>query len=219
MVSTEPMTPELAELLADTAVVCRQWAEQIEGPYRRGEQPLRRVLVEDREGVSLRLGLVLLDAADAPLSSGEIEVWHCDAAGRYSGYPPPHDAGTPPVTEATAPRTEYLTDQTFLRGRQPTNSRGAVEFNTIYPGWYPGRTVHIHVMAHTTDRSYTSQLYFPDEISDAVFAHAPYLNRPDRDTTNTNDEIFPTGGDPAVLELRPRHDGYLAVARLHLPAA
>jgi len=219
MVSTAPMTPELAELLADTTVVCRQWAEQIEGPYRRGAQPLRRSLVEDREGASLLLGLVLVDAGGAPLSNGEIEVWHCDAAGRYSGYPPPLDPGTPPVTEAAAPRTEYLSTQTFLRGRQPTNARGAVEFNTIYPGWSPGRTVHIHLMAHTAECTYTSQLYFPDETSDAVFTRGPYRERPDRDTTNVNDEIFPTGGDPAVLDLRPHLDGYLAAARLHLPAA
>src|SRR5215471_19183852 len=166
-----PITPALAELLGDTTVVCRQWAEQLEGPYRRGTQPLRRDLVEDREGASLHLGLLLVDTAGAPLSDGEIEVWQCDALGRYSGYPPPNDSGAP-VSEGNAPRTEYLPDQTFLRGRQPTDADGVVEFATIYPGWYPGRTVHIHVMAHTPHRTYTSQLYFPEAVSDAVFARA-----------------------------------------------
>jgi len=213
----EPITPALAELLGGTRVVCRQWAEQLEGPYRRGTQPLRRDLVEDREGASLRLGLLLVDVAGAPLVDGEIEVWHCDALGRYSGYPPPNDSG-PPVGEGNAPRAEYLPDQTFLRGRQPTDADGVVEFATIYPGWYPGRTVHIHLMAHTADRTYTSQLYFPEAVTDAVFARAPYRDRPKRDTTNATDEIFPTGGEPAVLELREQRDGYLAAARLHLPA-
>src|SRR3954468_7474738 len=149
-----PITAELAALLSSTEVVCRQWAEQAEGPYRRGTQPLRGDLVEDRDGVAVLLGLLLVDAAGAPITDGEIEVWHCDAAGRYSGYPPPKHDG-PSVTEATAPRTEYLPDQTFLRGRQLTDATGRVEFATIYPGWYPGRTPHIHLMAHTAERTCT----------------------------------------------------------------
>jgi len=218
-VAAEPISAEVAALLADTAVVCREWAEQLEGPYRRGEQPLRRDLVEDRHGVPLRLGLRLADAHGAPLPEGEIEVWQCDALGRYSGYPPPDDAG-PPATEATAPRTEYLPDQTFLRGRQPVDAAGEVEFVTIYPGWYPGRTVHIHLMAHTAAGTSTTQLYFPEDITDRVLAEEPYRERPGRDTTNATDTIFATGGEPAVLELRVvrgKESGYLAAARLHLP--
>lgn len=216
MSRTEPITRELAELLTSTSVVCRQWAEQLEGPYRRGTQPLRRDLVEGCEGVPLRLGLRVVRSDGSALTDGEVEVWHCDALGRYSGYPPPDD-DVPPVGEATAPRTQYLPDQTFLRGRQPTDRDGVVEFSTIYPGWYPGRTVHVHVMAHAAGRNYTSQLYFPEAITDAVFTRAPYRDRPDRDTMNATDEIFPTGGEPAVLELRHRVSDYLAAARLQLP--
>ena len=217
--TAEPISADVADLLADTTVVCREWAEQLEGPYRRGDQPLRRDLVEDRQGVPLRLGLQLADAHGAPLSDGEIEVWHCDALGRYSGYPPPEDSG-PPATEATAPRTAYLPDQTFLRGRQAVGADGAVEFVTIYPGWYPGRTVHIHLMAHAASGTATTQLYFPEELTDRVLAEAPYRDRPGRDTTNSTDTIFCTGGEPAVLELRAVRGGgggYIAAARLHLP--
>jgi len=85
-----------------------------------------------------------------------------------------------------------------------------VEFLTIYPGWYPGRTVHIHLMVHVDDAVLTSQLYFPDEVSDQVLARAPYAERPGRDTTNATDEIFPTGGDPAVLDVGPADDGFRA---------
>jgi protocatechuate 3,4-dioxygenase beta subunit len=211
------VSTEVAALLDGTEVVCRDWAEQLEGPYRRGGQPVRRDLVEDRDGVALRLGLRLLDGAGHPLTDGDVEVWHCDALGRYSGYPPPADDGEP-VTEAAAPRGTYLPDQDFLRGRQPTDENGTVEFATLYPGWYPGRTVHIHVMAHARGRAYTSQLYFPDEITDAVFARPPYRERPGRDTTNATDEILPTGGEPAVLDLRPFGEGYLGASRLHLPS-
>ena len=214
--TSEPISAEVAELLADTTVVCREWAEQLEGPYRRGDQPLRRDLVEDRQGIPLRLGLQLADADGDALSDGAIEMWQCDALGRYSGYPPPDDDGSPP-TEAAAPRTEYLADQTFLRGRQAVAADGLVEFLTIYPGWYPGRTVHIHLMAHTAAGAATTQLYFPEDITERVLAEAPYRERPGRDTTNATDTIFATGGEPAVLELRPSGGGYLAAARLHLP--
>jgi protocatechuate 3,4-dioxygenase beta subunit len=170
--------------------------------------------------VPLHLGLQLADAEGTPLRDGEIEVWHCDALGRYSGYPPPDDVG-PPVTEATAPRTEYLPHQTFLRGRQAVDDAGAVELVTIYPGWYPGRTVHIHLMAHTVAGTATTQLYFPEAITDRVFAESPYRDRPGRDTTNATDTIFCSGGEPAVLELRAGRGsgrGYVAAARLHLPS-
>jgi protocatechuate 3,4-dioxygenase beta subunit len=92
-----------------------------------------------------------------------------------------------------------------------------VEFRTIYPGWYPGRTVHIHLMIHTGEHVLTSQLYFPDAISDEVLGRPPYAARPRRDTTNGTDEIFATGGDPAVLSIVPMRDGYRAGICLELP--
>lgn len=128
-----------------------------------------------------------------------MEIWHCDALGRYSGFPPPDPSVV--ATADTAPRGEYLPDQTFLRGRQVTDQAGMVEFRTIYPGWYPGRTVHIHVIVRADGRVVTSQLYFPDSINDRVLASPPYAQRPGRDTTNDSDEILPTGGDPAVLDI------------------
>ena len=105
-----------------------------------------------------------------------MEIWQCDALGRYSGFPPP-DSSVVVIAE-TAPRGEYLPDQTFLRGRQTTDAAGMVEFRTIYPGWYPGRTVHIHLMVHADGAVLTSQLYFPDDVSDQVLATAPYAERP-----------------------------------------
>jgi len=92
-----------------------------------------------------------------------------------------------------------------------------VEFRTIYPGWYPGRTVHIHVIVHTAGQVFTSQLYFPDETTDQVLARMPYASRPGRDTTNDTDEIFSTGGDPAVLDIVPTGNGYRAAICLELP--
>ena len=205
----------LASMLASCST-CRPWAEQDEGPYHRDTQPLRRDIVEDRQGAALQLGIRLTTHDGTAVSDATVEVWQCDALGRYSGFPPPDDSAV--VTADTAPRGEYLADQTFLRGRQTTDSAGMVEFHTIYPGWYPGRTVHIHLMVHRGVTTLTSQLYFPDDLNDHALAQAPYAERPGRDTTNATDEIFATGGDPALVDVAPDGDGYQAAICLVLPA-
>jgi protocatechuate 3,4-dioxygenase beta subunit len=213
--ATEAVNAELASMLASCAV-CRPWAEQDEGPYHRDAQPERRDITDDRQGIRLQLG-VRLARPGPPVSGSLVEIWHCDAAGQYSGFPPP--VGSSVVTAETAPRAAYQPEQTFLRGRQRTDGAGMVEFETIYPGWYPGRTVHIHLMVHTDGVVLTSQLYFPDETSDDVLAQPPYASRPGRDTTNASDDIFATGGDPAVLDVVPTEDGYRAAICLQLPDA
>jgi protocatechuate 3,4-dioxygenase beta subunit len=205
----------LASMLT-TCTTCRSWAEQDEGPYHRDAQSLRRDIVEDRQGVPLQLGIRLTTGDGTAVSDATVEIWQCDALGRYSGFPPPDDSAV--VTADTAPRGEYLADQTFLRGRQTTDSEGMVEFHTKYPGWYPGRTVHIHLMVHHGPTTLTSQLYFPDDLNDHVLAQAPYAERPGRDTINATDEIFSTGGEPALLDVAPDGDGYRASICLVLPA-
>jgi protocatechuate 3,4-dioxygenase beta subunit len=215
MTPSEAVSRQLSSVLSACAVH-RLWAEQAEGPYHRDHQPVRRDVVEDRDGVALQLGMRLVADDNTPLRGATVEIWQCDALGRYSGFPPPASCAI--VTADTAPRGEYLTNQTFLRGRQTADAAGMVEFRTIYPGWYPGRTVHIHLMVHTDAMLLTSQLYFSDDVSDEVLARLPYAQRPGRDTTNDTDEIFPTGGDPAVVDLSPVDDGYRAAICLVVPA-
>lgn len=216
MSATEAVSDELARMLSACATL-RLWAEQDEGPYHRDLQPERRDIVEDRDGVALQLGIRLVRAGNRAPDEAVVEIWQCDALGRYSGFPPPDSSAV--VTAETAPRGAYLPGQTFLRGRQRIDGNGMVEFRTIYPGWYPGRTLHIHLMVHSAGRVLTSQLYFPDEISDQVLARTPYATRPGRDTTNGSDEIFPTGGEPAVLEIVPTGDGFRAGVCLALPTS
>lgn len=214
MTRTDSVSGEVASMLS-SCTVRRLWAEQDEGPYHRNAQPERRDVVEDRDGVALQLGIRLVREGDATVRDATVEIWQCDALGRYSGFPPPDSSIV--VTAQTAPRGEYLSGQTFLRGRQTTDAAGMVEFRTIYPGWYPGRTVHIHLMVHIDDAVLTSQLYFPDKVSDQVLARAPYAERPGRNTTNTTDEIYPTGGDPAVLDVSADDHGYRAAICLVAP--
>ena len=205
----------IAEAL-ERCVIFRPWAEQDEGPYHRDAQPFRRDLAERCAGSRLHLGIRLVGDGGTALPGTTVEVWHCDASGRYSGFPPPDASGV--VTSATAPREEYLPGQTFLRGRQLTDGEGRVEFESIYPGWYPGRTVHIHLMVHVGEVVRTTQLYFPEQVTTEVFARSPYDGRPGRDTTNETDEIFHTGGEPAVVDVAPAGAGYLAAVGLVAPS-
>jgi protocatechuate 3,4-dioxygenase beta subunit len=209
-----PVGADMAAMLAACST-CRPWAEQDQGPYHRDAQPERREITEDRDGLPLQLGIRFTDSDGHPTREAMVEIWHCDALGRYSGFPPPEDSTA--VTPASAPRAAYVRDQTFLRGRQPSDAAGMVEFRTIYPGWYPGRTVHIHLMVHAGPRTFTTQLYFPEESNDEVLAQPPYAARPGRDTTNASDGIFSTGGEAAVLDIRQVRGGRRAGICLALP--
>jgi protocatechuate 3,4-dioxygenase beta subunit len=204
---TAGVNSELAALLS-RAAACRLWAEQDEGSYHRDAQPERRDVVEDRQGAHLQLGIRLMGDDGEAMGGAAVEIWQCDALGHYSGFPPPDDSTV--VTAGSVPRGAYLADQTFLRGLQVTDRAGMVEFRTIYPGWYPGRTVHIHLMVRARGLIFTSQLYFPDALTDRVHVVPPYAQRPGRDTTNDSDEIFPTGGAPALVDIQPVGDGYRA---------
>ncbi|HTR78076.1 MAG TPA: intradiol ring-cleavage dioxygenase [Gemmatimonadaceae bacterium] len=116
-------------------------------------------------------------ATCAPLTGAYLDVWHCDAGGVYSDE------------SEGGPRTR------FLRGYQVTDGNGAARFTTIYPGWYPGRTVHIHfklrLPAGASSRyEFTSQFFFDEALTAAVHAAGPYSGRGRRDTFNTDDRVF-----------------------------
>jgi uncharacterized protein (TIGR03437 family) len=127
-----------------------------------------------------------------PLVGALLDLWHCDASGGYAG-----------VSGQGNPNNLGLK---FLRGYQVTDANGAVEFTTIYPGWYSGRTVHFHYKVRLfagTTRTYdfTSQLMFDDTLTDQVFQQAPYNARPNRNTRNSNDNIYQSGGSTLLLNL------------------
>jgi protocatechuate 3,4-dioxygenase beta subunit len=211
----EPISAEIAARLDGCTSTCRLLAEQEEGPYRRGDQPYRRNIHEGRPGAPLGLGLRLRTVSGDAVSAADVEIWHCDAEGRYSGYPPPEPTA---AVDPSPQRAEYLPDETFLRGRQTSDAGGSVEFRTIYPGWYPGRTVHIHLLVHVADCTYISQLYFPEDVTAEVFSHPSYQARGLPDTTHAGDEILPTGGEPAVLETCSHGDTHLSAICLVVPA-
>jgi protocatechuate 3,4-dioxygenase beta subunit len=103
----------------------------------------------------------------------------------------------------------------FLRGYQITDRNGEARFQTIYPGWYPTRTVHIHFKIRTDPGAargsvFTSQLYFDDALTTQVHARAPYAARGERQVRNADDRIFARGGDQLMLAPTVAGDGYAA---------
>jgi len=193
---------DLVELLASQRVSCRLWPEQTEGPYNRDLHAERRDITEGCDGLPLRVGLQLLDADTArPVTGAYVEVWQADHEGRYSGFAPLEARPGQVVTSESVPTEVVAPSETFLRGSQRTDDRGMCAFDTIYPGWYSSRTVHIHLTLRLDGRRAVTQLYFPDELTDQVFARPPYAARPSRDTTNATDTIFVDGGQRTVLHL------------------
>ncbi len=197
-VPTPAPTPRMAALPA-----CIVRPEQTEGPYFVDERLNRADIRPDpsdgslREGAPLRLVFRVAQLngnSCAPLAGAFVDVWHCDTQGVYSDV-------------------ENAAGKKFLRGYQQTNENGAAEFLTIYPGWYPGRAVHIHFMIRTSldsGQEFTSQLYFDEAVTDQVYARPPYAARGERTTRNQNDGIFRDGGDQLLLQTSEDDQGYIA---------
>jgi protocatechuate 3,4-dioxygenase beta subunit len=110
-------------------------------------------------------------------------------------------------------RSFDTTGEDWLRGYQVADADGRVVFRTIYPGWYQGRTIHIHFKIRpepggTRGFDFTSQLYFDDALSDAVMAREPYAARRQRTMRNDGDGIYRDGGDLLLVPLVEAGDGY-----------
>jgi protocatechuate 3,4-dioxygenase beta subunit len=172
----------------DSSATCRVATELTEGPYYFDVDAIRSDLREDREGTLLRLGIRVRDADSCePIENAIVDVWHCDALGIYSGF---ESASMGP---GGGGRSD---DETYLRGAQATNREGIAEFKTIYPGWYPGRTTHIHLKVHLDRRTVlTTQLYTTREFDERVHALAPYNQDMGRDAFNDTDGIYAQSGE------------------------
>jgi len=201
-------TPATADLFDDSAT-CTLAPEETEGPYYFEVDAIRSDIREDREGTPLRLGVRVQDAACEPVSGAAVDIWHCDALGIYSGFESASTGGG-----AGGSRTD---EETYLRGVQVTNSEGIVEFLTVYPGWYRGRTVHIHAKVHLDSRTLlTTQFFFDEAVTDAVYADEPYAQKGQRDTDNDSDNIY---DEQTLLTLREDGDGYLGAITVGVAAA
>jgi protocatechuate 3,4-dioxygenase beta subunit len=188
-------------------ISCIATPEQTEGPYFVDERLNRSDIRSDpsdgsvREGVPLALRLAVSSIGKdgcKPVAGAIVDIWHCDALGNYSDTMDPHTS---------------TAGKKFLRGYQVTGQDGVVRFTTIYPGWYPGRAVHIHFKVRINPNAaqaheFTSQLYFDDAVTDRVHTRAPYVERGRRRVRNERDGLFRDGGDQLMLRLAESAQGY-----------
>jgi protocatechuate 3,4-dioxygenase beta subunit len=182
-----------------TATSCTLSTKLTEGPYYIDVDSLRRDIREGKPGQLLRVGIRVLDQSCRPIPNALVEIWHCDAVGTYSGFEAASAGGRSSGMDATR----------YLRGGQVADADGIAEFVTVYPGWYRGRTVHIHAKAHVNNREVlTSQLFFDEAVTTEVYKQQPYTSDTGRDTFNRNDNIF---SDRMVLTTTKESDGYLGL--------
>ncbi|MEU6348028.1 intradiol ring-cleavage dioxygenase [Streptomyces sp. NPDC047072] len=197
--STTPTTETADTAPVAAAAVCTLTKEMTEGPYYLDGQYVRADITEGKTGFPLKLALTVVDDDTcATISNALVEIWHCDALGEYSGY-----VGNNGHSEPDS--------GTFLRGGVLTNSSGVANITTVYPGWYRGRCVHIHVKVHvnvtlTSDGSFTGgtelhtgQLFFDETVTAKVGALSPYSANTVTRTTLAQDSIYDDGGAASGL--------------------
>jgi protocatechuate 3,4-dioxygenase beta subunit len=221
------------ELLPATNI-CQLAAEQEQGPFCVSDELLRSNIAEGKAGVALALRVTILDARTCkPLPRAAVDIWHCDAMGLYSGFtrpalnpggPPPDGRGGPggtpdnrwggpPPGMGEPPQNPPSDKLTFLRGMQMTDESGVVQFQTIFPGFYMGRTNHIHFKvrlnghpaAHTYTAGHTShtgQIFFPEDVAITLMQQAPYVEHKIHRTTQAEDQVFRgQNGDASIARL------------------
>ncbi|MFD4523742.1 intradiol ring-cleavage dioxygenase [Streptomyces sp. NPDC058470] len=205
--------------------------ETTEGPYYIDADKIRQNVTEDEEGIPLALRLKVIDAETCrPVRNAAVDIWHCSALGIYSGYedmgngggggtrPTGVPTGPPPTGGPGGPggpvHQEPTDDERYLRGTWRTDKHGFVTFRTVFPGWYQGRCVHIHVKVHVdgewTSSGYegghtchTGQLFFDEESVLASAELDPYSTNTIARTTLDEDTIYPdNGAEGGLLHLR-----------------
>lgn len=180
--------------------VCALMPETTEGPYYLDPALLRQDIREGRAGAPMAMRMQVVDPACAPIAGARVDIWQCDAQGNYSGF-----AGQ------GSDRALNTAGQTFLRGSQIADGDGRVEFRTIYPGWYRGRTAHLHFKVWLDrDNLLTGQIFFPDAVSTAVYAQLADYARPSQrgHITNAQDGIAQRAGPGAYAEIRQTGAGF-----------
>ncbi|MBS1935143.1 MAG: intradiol ring-cleavage dioxygenase, partial [Bacteroidetes bacterium] len=178
---------------------CTVTNSETDGPYplytSRGSALVRTDITESTQtGLPLSITLTILNTNNscAALTGVVVDIWHCNKDGYYSGY----------ANQSGYLGTKDYTGETWLRGRQTTDSNGQVKFTSIYPGWYTGRMTHIHVQIYSAANSssegssnsiLTTQIAFPDDITQAVYKTSLYSAHGENTITFSGDNVFSDG--------------------------
>lgn len=174
---TPPVKPTITPAPFGPAA-CTLTPATTEGPFYINAALLRQDITEGRPGLPLELNIQVLKLATcAPIPNAVVDIWHCDIGGIYASFPGQLN-------------NQDTQGDNFYRGVQVTDANGAVAFRTIYPGYYPGRCVHIHfkvILNNST--AVTSQFFFQDTFSDEVYAGVDGYLHGNR-TLNSQDGIY-----------------------------
>lgn len=192
-----PLGSDPKELLSK-AGACALTPQETEGPYYLDLDSMRSDIRDERPGARLVVALRVVDLPEcSPVPDVVVEIWHADAGGVYSGF-------------------ESAKQERFLRGSQVTDADGIAQFITVYPGWYQGRTPHIHFKVHLNSTTLlTSQLYFEEKVNAAVYEKAPYTKHAGRDRFNDSDSLF---DQRLMMTTAIDGDGYLAALNIGVNA-
>jgi protocatechuate 3,4-dioxygenase beta subunit len=183
--------------------VCMLVPEEETGPYYAPLEEIRQDIRSNSDGdggvsagVVLQLEVTIVDTTKscAPVKNAAVDIWHCDARGYYAGF----EQNDPDQMVGSGSSFTYTPPNNYLRGVQMTDESGVARFTTIYPGYYYGRTIHIHVEVHTDGTAsatkysgghvcHTGQLYFDDSVTAMVQQVDPY-SQPRQSTRVTNDQ-------------------------------
>lgn len=191
--STPSTTAAASASASATAASCVLTAEQEQGPYWYHAAKVRSDITDGRPGVPMQLAITVVDSTTCkPIEGAGVDVWHADALGAYSN----------------------TSNGLFLRGIQMTGADGVARFASIYPGWYPARTNHVHIKVHIGGTagstytgghvSHTGNMFFPEETSVAMSKLAPYTGNTAKRVTLTQDFVYKgQNGSGSLMTITP----------------
>jgi protocatechuate 3,4-dioxygenase beta subunit len=197
------------------AASCTMLEDSIEGPYftctssASGKSIAGRLI-----GQPLTVALRVLDKNCATIPNAIVDVWSCGPDGRYAGYDVSPDLR---VVPGRGGRQEPTNTERFARGVLRTDVDGIVEFDTIYPGFYAGRAIHIHFKVHIGNKCYlTNQAYLPEDLNERILARAPYnAPRPIKRVLNAEDTRF---GNFPTFRIHNKGQRMLAILNVGVPS-
>lgn len=190
----------------DCALLCQTTA----GPCT-ADSPDREDISEGLAGLPVRLVLKIVDADScSPVAGARVDIWHTQRTGVYSGETPM--PGFCSNGDAEAPKHGWF------RGTRTTDAGGRVAFDTCFPGWYPGRAIHIHVRVSVgADIRVVSQLFFDPALTVEIFAgHPDYVAFGQPNTDNAEDGVIGDVADmsPYTLDTARMPDGAMLASKV-----
>jgi protocatechuate 3,4-dioxygenase beta subunit len=212
-------------LLCSREIHCILAREAVEGPYYVDNPMIRSNITENRTGAFMNLTITLLNVQNcSPVPNAYVDIWHADAIGEYSGWASDQLTRRSPMS-ILSERGIPVESSRWLRGVLPSDKNGSARFSTVFPGWYPGRSTHIHLRVHignisddsghfigSSNISHTGQLFFSDDlVTEMSKTQEPYATHRKAllPTLNGDDGIYldSHGGDQ-IVSVAKNSDGF-----------